>query len=150
YIYDIASNSWSTGADMPASRKATSVAYYDGNHKIYVIGGYSSDSPNTELSQTWEDDPIANTWDTSRANILTGMGARATSIAGPYISLMGNESSTGTGTTLNYRYDIINNVWTSRAPLPVDTYAAQAGVVGSSIVMFGGFGGGGYPPADLN
>src|ERR671937_366890 len=52
---------------------------------------------------------------------------------------MGSEGGTsGYGTTLHCRYDIVNNTWATLAPLPVVTFQAASGAVGNSIVMFGG------------
>jgi N-acetylneuraminic acid mutarotase len=80
HIYNIDTNTWSTGAPMPSGRSFPNVAYYPGNGKIYVIGGFSFDQVRTEDNQTWEYDPIANTWDTSRTPIPVPMAGSATSI----------------------------------------------------------------------
>ena len=39
-IYDIASNTWATGAPMPDVRAFMGAGYYNG--KIYLVGGYST------------------------------------------------------------------------------------------------------------
>src|SRR4030095_1394558 len=66
YIYDIETNSWTTGASMTDSRYFPNVAH-SSNGKIYVIGGF--DQNFEEASQTWEYDPTADTWETSRMDI---------------------------------------------------------------------------------
>src|SRR5207302_5022885 len=71
-IYNVGTGIWTTGANMPDVRYFASAAYYSGNDKIYVIGGF--DGTFSEASQTWEYDPIANTWNTTRANIPVPMG----------------------------------------------------------------------------
>ena len=43
-IYDIASNTWSTGADMPDVRSFMASAYNPGDQKIYLVGGYNTGS----------------------------------------------------------------------------------------------------------
>src|SRR5207237_10481791 len=78
YISDIGTDSWTTGAAMPAARFFPAVAYYDVNGKIYVIGGL--DGSFLEANQTWEYDLVADTWDTSRTSIPVAMGGSATSI----------------------------------------------------------------------
>ena len=65
YVYNVATNTWTTGAAMPAARIWPEAVYYSGNGKIYVIGGL--DSGFVEQSQTWEYDPVTDTWNTSRA-----------------------------------------------------------------------------------
>ena len=61
-IYDIATNTWSTGAPMPDVRAFMASGYYNG--KIYLVGGYSSGSIAPAFLQTWEYDPVANTFAT--------------------------------------------------------------------------------------
>ena len=141
YIYDINTNTWTTGAPMPSGRYFPNVAYYPDNGKIYVIGGFNSGI--SEETQVWEYDPVANTWDTSQAPIPAPMGGSGTSIVGQYIYLIGSWND-GAGSTLHYRYDILNNSWTAMAPLPVNIYEPGAAAVNTQIYIFGG--GTGAPP----
>ena len=101
---------------MPAARYFPNVVYYAATGKIYVMGGF--DASSVEANQTWEYDPIANTWNTSRANIPVAMAGSGASIAGQFVYLAGTFGSGG-GSTLHYRYDIVGNTWTLMAPLPV-------------------------------
>ena len=59
-IYDIATNTWSTGAPMPDVRAFMASGYYNG--KIYLVGGYSTGGYVPAFLQTWEYDPVANTF----------------------------------------------------------------------------------------
>ncbi len=136
YIYDIATNSWTTGAPMPAGRYFPNVAYYAGNGKIYVIGGFGP-TPNVEADQTWEYDPVADTWNTTRASIPVPMAASATSIVGQNIYLAGS-LGVPHGTTFHYRYDILANSWAAMAPVPVPVYEAAGAAVGSQTYVIGG------------
>jgi N-acetylneuraminic acid mutarotase len=86
-IYNVATFSWSMGAPMPAGRYLPNVAYYPGNGKIDVIGGF--DPNTTEASETWEYDPVANTWNTSCAAIHLPPAGSGTSIVGQFIYLAG-------------------------------------------------------------
>ena len=61
FIYDIASNSWTTGANMPTTSIDVGAVYYSGNQRIYIIGAGPSQD------QTWEYNPVTNTWSTGRA-----------------------------------------------------------------------------------
>ena len=111
------------------------MAYYGANGKIYVIGGHV-DTVSNEASQTWEYDPVANTWNTMRANIPVAMGGSATSIVGQYIYLAGSYG--GSATTLHYRYDIVGNSWAAMAPLPGARYDAAGAAVGNQTYVIGG------------
>jgi N-acetylneuraminic acid mutarotase len=140
YIYNINTSTWTIGAPMPSGRYFPNVAYYEGNGKIYVIGGFNPQF--SEETQVWEYDPVANTWDTSRAPIPTPMGGSGTSIVGQYIYLVGSWND-GAGSTLHYRNDILSNSWTAMAPLPVNIYEPGAAAVNTQIYIFGG---GSLPP----
>jgi N-acetylneuraminic acid mutarotase len=135
YIYDIASDTWTAGAVMPDFRSWPNVAYYNGNGKIYVIGGL--DSGDNEQSQTWEYDPVANTWNTSRANDLTPQGGAATIVSGQYIYLAGAYNFRNASTVHN-RYDPVADTWTSMAAVPVPIWQPGSGNVGGQNYLFGG------------
>ncbi len=136
YIYDIASNTWTTGAPMPETRFFPGVNYYTGNGKIYVIGGFL-DVFSSDANQTWEYDPVADTWDTSRTPIPVGMGGSATSIVGQNIYLQGSFGGSG-ATDLNYRYDIGADSWTQMAPMPRAKYEAVGAAIGTRTYVVGG------------
>src|SRR5204863_1530340 len=120
---------------MLAVRIWPNVAYYGGNGKIYVIGGL--DTSFVEQSQTWEYDPVANTWNTSLANDTVAQGGSGTVIAGQYIYLMGGYGG-GTGSTVHKRYDIVGDTWASLAPLPTANFQAGAGNIDGRNYLFGG------------
>ncbi len=90
-IYNIGTGTWRYGAAMPAWRYFSNLAYCSANGKIYVIGGF--DGNDVQQSQTWEYDPVADTWNTSRAPIPMPMGGSGTGIVGNYIYLMDYQSS---------------------------------------------------------
>ena len=50
-IYDIATNTWSTGAPLPAAQTGTNVAF---NNKIYNFGG----NPGPQATVTIYDSPV--------------------------------------------------------------------------------------------
>ena len=134
-IYDVATNTWSMGAAMPAGRYFPSTVYYSGTGKIYVIGGF--DASSNEANQTWEYDPVANTWNTSRANIPVGMAGAGYSIVGQFVYLAGHWNNGATSTD-HYRYDIVANAWAAMAPVPVPIYRPAAAGVGTKEYLVGG------------
>ena len=93
--------------------------------------------PLSRQSQTWEYDPVANTWDTTRANIPVAMAGSSAGISGQFIYLAGTWNA-GAGSTVHYRYDIVGNTWTLMSPIPVAIYAPATGVVGGQIYVTGG------------
>ena len=137
-IYDIVSNTWTMGASLPdpAGRYFPSAVYYGANGKIYVMGGFDG-ATFSEQSQTWEYDPVANTWNTTRANIPVAMAGAGYSIVGQFIYLAGHWNG-GLGSTDHYRYDIVNDAWVSVAPVPVAMYRPASGAVGMQTYLVGG------------
>ena len=61
-IYDIATNTWSTGAPMPDVRAFMASGYFNG--KIYLVGGYTTGNVDPAFGQVWEYDPVHNTFNT--------------------------------------------------------------------------------------
>ena len=66
-IYDIATNTWSTGTPMPDVRAFMGSGYFNG--KIYLVGGYTTGNVDPSFGQVWEYDPVANTFNTSRMSM---------------------------------------------------------------------------------
>jgi Kelch motif/Galactose oxidase, central domain len=135
-VYDIAMNTWSLGAPMPNARFFPAALYYGGTHKIYVIGGLT-DLTGTVGKQTWEYDPVANTWNTLREDMPGGLGGSGHSIVGHFIYLQGGYDGS-TFTSAHYRYDIVANAWAVKAPVPVPIYRPAAAAVGTHTYLMGG------------
>jgi hypothetical protein len=136
-IYNIATNTWSTGAAMPAARFFSAALYYGANGKIYVIGGFV-DAVGTVGNQTWEYDPVANTWNTSRANMPGGLAGSGHSIVGQFIFIQGGILTGGTVVNTHYRYDIVANSWATKASVPVPIYRPASAAVGPATYLAGG------------
>src|SRR6266513_2087929 len=137
-IYNVGTGTWSNGTPMPdaTGRYFPNIAYNPVNGKIYVIGGFDG-ATFSEQSQTWEYDPVTDTWDTSRAPIPVPMGGAGASIVGQNIYLAGGWND-GAGNTAHYRYDIVANTWTATAPVPVPIYEPAAAGVGTNTYLIGG------------
>jgi Kelch motif len=132
-IYNITTGTWSTGTPMPGARYFASAAYFNG--KIYAIGGFNSGG--VETSTTWEYDPVANTWDTSRAPIPAPTGGAGYSIVGQNIYLAGTWNG-ALGSTAHYRYDIVADSWSPVAPVPVNIYLPASASIGTNTYLVGG------------
>jgi N-acetylneuraminic acid mutarotase len=61
-IYDIAGNSWTTGASMPDVRSFMAAGYVPATGMIYLLGGYNTGTVDSAQPNTWQYDPAANTW----------------------------------------------------------------------------------------
>ena len=101
-VYDVAAGTWSTGTPMPAERFFPATVYYNPNGKIYVAGGI--DGTFFEINTTWEYDPVADTWNTSRAPIPVAMGGSAVSLVGQNMYLQGSFGDRRDGPELPLRH----------------------------------------------
>jgi N-acetylneuraminic acid mutarotase len=108
-IYDIATNTWTTGAPLPAPQSGQNVAF---NNKIYNFGG----NPGPQSTVTIYD-IATNTWSNGAAMPVGITYGRATlsTLGTPYAYYAGG-ITTVTVNTL-YRYDFAANTWATMAPL---------------------------------
>ncbi len=133
-IYDIASNTWSTGADMPGPRWELNAVYV--NSYVYVVGGYSAGAQST----VWYYTPSTDTWNV-RPSLPSGRFAGALLVTGSDLYYIGGLSGTTTAQDEVYHFDIYaSSAWVSTTPLPAPR-AAMAGVTGPDGLMYV-FGGG--------
>src|SRR4029077_12019773 len=96
-IYDIATNTWSTGAPLPAAQTGANVAF---NNKIYNFGG----NPGPQSTVTIYDIGT-NTWSAGASMPVPITYGRATVAgAGPWAYYAGGIAGGVTVNTL-YRYD---------------------------------------------
>jgi hypothetical protein len=105
-IYDIASNTWTTGAPLPAPQSGQQVAY---NNKIYNFGG----NPGPQNTVTIYD-IATDTW-SSGASMPVAITYGRAAVAGSYAYYAGGITSVTVNTV--YRYDFAANTWATMAPL---------------------------------
>ena len=83
YIYDITTNTWSTGAALPAARYSfAGVARYG---LYYVIGGYTTTYEFSMLAY----DPDTNSWSSALAPMIAARRSFAASVIGGKIYVAG-------------------------------------------------------------
>jgi hypothetical protein len=108
-IYDIATNTWTTGAPLPAPQTGANVAF---NNKIYNFGG----NPGPQSTVTIYDIGT-NTWSNGAAMpVAITYGRAAVAGLGTQYAYYAGGITTVTVNTL-YRYDFAANTWTTMAPL---------------------------------
>jgi Kelch motif len=132
-IYDIATNTWTTGAPIPEPNGLSdhATAYWDG--KIYVAGGYNGSGAISTLRAY---DIASDTWSTlasmPTAEYLAGFGI----INGKLYIASGNN---GVTELPNLQiYDIATNTWTSGAPVPTPVTGPGCAVFNGKLYLFGG------------
>src|SRR4029078_7320528 len=109
-IYDIASNSWTSGANMPTSPGVEAAAGAVVNGKFYVMGG---DDFNNGLNTTFIYDIATNAW-TTGATLPDSRTNTSATVYNGLISLYGGVILPGfTTTDTLLRYDPVANSWTN-------------------------------------
>ena len=150
-IYDILTNTWSTGAPMPDIRAFMGSGYHNG--KIYLVGGYTTGNVDPSFGQVWEYDPVLNTWNTTRMSMPITMGGPGFGIINGHIYIAGGRNLANTNLNTLYDYDIAANTWTARANLPSGVNVPGSAVIAGKLWVFGGgnpFTGPGTSPTSAN
>ena len=105
-IYDIATNTWTTGAPLPAAQTGTNVAF---NNRIYNFGG----NPGPQTTTTIYDITL-NTWlPGAPMPVATTYGRAA--VAGSFAYYVGGIAAATTNAV--HRYDLTTGTWTTMNPL---------------------------------
>ena len=135
-IYDIATNTWSTGAPMPDVRAFMASGYFNG--KIYLVGGYNTGNVDPSFGQVWEYDPVANTFNTSRTSMPATLGGPGFGVINGHLYVAGGRDLNNTNLSTLYDYDIAADTWTPRANLPSGINVPGSAVIGGKLWVFGG------------
>jgi hypothetical protein len=61
-IYDIASDTWSNGANMPDVHSFEACGYVPATGMIYVLSGYNTGQVTDAQPTTWQYDPVGDAW----------------------------------------------------------------------------------------
>lgn len=136
-IYDIPTDTWSTGPTAAVMRAEMAGGVADG--KVYAIGG------RTPTAAVEAFDPVANTWTTVASLSRPRGGLGGASVGGLIYAVGGRDGPQfGFGTILgtNEVYNPMTNTWTLRAPMPIplsDVYAT-VGFDGKVYVLGGASG----------
>lgn len=141
-IYDIASDTWSFGANAPdISSEGAGVAH---GGLFYNIGGRDSlTTPTGARDDIWAYDPASDTWNAALTPMITPRAGLAVAVVGNAIYAIGGRLATGgpcNGLPLARVevYDIASDTWTPVAPLPSPRSDLAATTIGGKIYVFGG------------
>ncbi|HMJ08993.1 MAG TPA: kelch repeat-containing protein, partial [Pyrinomonadaceae bacterium] len=132
-IYDIASNTWSTGASYPLAQGWES-AFVQGNF-IYVAGGLDAAAGSVPSTKTYRYDPGTNTWDDAAIADLPlsrwGAASSQTVYNGGWVLAGGYVNGTAASNLSNgvVKWDPVTNTW---ADLP-NMLQARSRMTGSVL-----------------
>lgn len=137
FVYDPASNLWSSGANLTTARFYSTASELNG--KIYVIGGAKIQSGSSvSLNSVEVYDPSTNSFSTA-ADLPTALRGASSVSANGKIYVIGGKTSSSFSNAV-YEYNPSSNSWTNFSTAPFS--AGYGGAVYSSssnkIYYFGG------------
>ena len=134
-IYNISSNTWTTGASMPDVRAFMAEGYYNGN--IYLVGGYSTENIDPAFAQTWVYNVNTNTW-TTKASMPEVLGGAASAVVNGHLYVIGGRDKSSFARAQTYDYNITLDSWSVGLNIPYGVNVPGAAVVGGKIWVIGG------------
>lgn len=137
-LYDIASDTWSLGADVPLDGGSSEGAGISHGGIFYSIGGRNG-YENRILAYDRETD----TWNTGLANMSTNRTGLAVARVGNFLYAIGGRTAGGSPCGGNEtdsveRYNVQTDTWETVASLPSPRSDLAAATVGHKIYVFGG------------
>jgi N-acetylneuraminic acid mutarotase len=119
-IYDIASNTWTTGANMLDVHSFAAGGYIPATGRIYIISGYNSGVIASAQPNTWQYNPVTNTWTdlTASAPFPHPAGGFAYGVINNKLYIAGGRDANNMIINLTWAYDPVTNTYTQLAAEP--------------------------------
>lgn len=133
YKYNVKTNTWSAGANIPASRVVFATAIV--KDTLYAIAG----SDGTAYSNTlYKYNINANTWSTGTVLPVATLGwCKAASYQDSLIYVVAGNDGTNAVATVHV-YNAISGTWRSGTALPQACFGGGCAITGNTIVYTGG------------
>ena len=133
-VYDVATDTWGPGPDLPRPTQGPTVATHDG--LIYLTGGISDEDPQRPCrSETYVLDPAVGRWE-ALAPVPTGRESSGSCVLGDLLYTFGGKDPHYSAAT--EIYDIQADRWFEDAPMPLGKAWLSACVVGERPFVMGG------------
>jgi hypothetical protein len=138
YVYDIASDTWSQGANLPDVVWGAFMGAWDG--KLYLAGGSRGDVPYVPVDRVDVYDIATDTWTAGGGTPMPVATDFAGSVqAGPYLYIAGGV--VGDGIHLHnetQRYNMATGDWEQGPDLTIPQWGAGLAISGSRLYILGG------------
>lgn len=122
-------------SEMETSRAHLAAGVVDG--KIYLVGGYRSESEHTSLALNEQYDPVLNQW-TVKADMPTARSYLDVGVIDGKLYALGGNDGTGNLSTVEM-YDPSSDQWTVMDSMIVPRSYFAATTIGTEIYAIGGF-----------
>jgi N-acetylneuraminic acid mutarotase len=139
YVYNPATNLWSSKPQMPVPTAQGASAVIDGRLYVLTPPASMSDPQKTQLHRY---DPGANEW-VSRATAPVNLQDAVVGVINGKLYAAGGLDTASTPLGVTYAYDPSTNVWSKRASMPIPRRAAAGLALGGKLYAIGGNGGSG-------
>ncbi|PYK09075.1 MAG: hypothetical protein DME61_07685 [Verrucomicrobia bacterium] len=141
-IYDIASNTWTTGANMPDVHSFAAGGYVSATGKIYILSGYNTGDVTSAQPNTWEYDPVGDSWTdlTGAVPFPHPAGGMAFGVINDKLYIAGGRDAANTIINLNWEFDPSVPVYNAKAdePASYQNNVPGSGVALNALWVFGG------------
>lgn len=140
-LYDLATEAWSQGPDLPEPLHHTAVAVL--GDRLYVIGGYGVRTARwTPQAEVWSLGPGESAWRVE-LSLRTARGAHAAVSTGDAIMVIGGVSERGEILTSTEVFDADSGSWVDGPPLAIEREHLAAAVdADGRVYAIGGRAGG--------
>ncbi len=136
YVYDPATDDWTSRKPMPTPRHYFGIAVCD--NKIYTVGGGYWDDGWVTSNVNEVYDPQTDSWETKTSMPTSRMSLYANEVEGKIYMIGGQTGGPNSIVNLNDAYDVATDSWAIMEPSPyaVDSYGSA--VVDGKIYILGG------------
>src|SRR2546423_216617 len=119
-IYDIATNTWTTGPNMPDVRSFAAGGFIPATGKMYIISGYNTGQVTSAQPNTYAYDPVANTWQdlTGTLPFPHPAGGFAFGVINNKLYIAGGRDAANTIINLTWEFDPVAGTYTAKTDEP--------------------------------
>lgn len=150
FVYDVTTDTWSQGKDLPAARAEHVAPVVDG--KIYLIGGRVASVPDAGSFADYADTGTVDVFDTNTqvwsraASAPTARNSHAAAVIDGRIYVVGGRQNKPDGRgrmrIVNVAaldvYDPATDTWETKAPMPLAQGGLAAAALNGRLYVFGG------------
>src|SRR5207247_1899876 len=132
-IYDIATDTWTTGTPMPGVISFAAGGYVPGNGKIYIVSGYNTGTVDSAQPNTWEYDPVTDTWNDLTATVPFPhpAGGFAFGVINDKLYISGGRDAANADINFTWEFDPAISAYTAKADMP----GGQPNVRGRAVAV---------------
>ena len=137
YVYDVATDTWTTGPSLPLAYPAVeNPAVVTTNGKLYIFGG-STDAFSGAVGNAAVYDPATGQW-TMLASMSSARGGLTARVIGSRVYVAGGMDSAGASLSTLEIYDLATNSWSSGAAMATRRDNLGSAALGDKLYVFGG------------